>query len=142
MIPVEKMIVLWDTNDKEQITELAVEHISHQPVSTRTLLNSAGSCNDGWLGENPIDNPIGLFFLPRRILRFFEPSNCDARAAPIRQGRRPKLGERNSKTQRGENLRGRRGRIVTRAAAFRASLMRPRSRPGLCEITHERLPPL
>ena len=26
MIPVEKMIVLWDTNDKEQITELAVEH--------------------------------------------------------------------------------------------------------------------
>jgi hypothetical protein len=62
MIPAEKMIVLWDTNDKDQITKLAVEHIEHQPASMRALPNSQGSCSMGWLDEeNPIDNPIGLF---------------------------------------------------------------------------------
>jgi len=61
MIPAEKMIVLWDTNDKQQVTKLAVEHISHQPASTRVLPASAGSCTMGWLSDNPIDNPIGLF---------------------------------------------------------------------------------
>ena len=61
MIPAGKMIVLWDTNDKQQITKLAVEHISHQPASTHALPDSAGSCTMGWLGDNPIDNPIGLF---------------------------------------------------------------------------------
>lgn len=41
MIPAEKMIVLWDTNDKQQVTKLAVEHISHQPASTRV---TTGQC--------------------------------------------------------------------------------------------------
>jgi hypothetical protein len=110
MIPAEKMIALWDTNDKQQITKLAVEHISHQPASTRVLPASAGSCTIGWLGENPIDKSDRSFFVPRSFPRVSRSPNCDARAARIQQSRRPKLGEGTSKTQRGAR-RGRRGRI-------------------------------
>jgi hypothetical protein len=62
MIPANKMIALWNSDNKTMaITKFVVMDIDKQTAATEKLPASAGACDADWLDGNPMNTPMGLF---------------------------------------------------------------------------------
>src|SRR3954453_11705741 len=61
MIPAEKMIALWETDNDMLITRLVILNVEKQPVSASNIPANAGASDQGWMGGGFIDTPLGLF---------------------------------------------------------------------------------
>jgi hypothetical protein len=61
MIPVEKMIALWETDNDMLITRLLILNIDKQPVAASNIPASAGACDQGWMDGGLMNTPLGLF---------------------------------------------------------------------------------
>ena len=61
MIPAEKMIALWETDNDMLITRLLILNIDNQPMAASNIPASAGASDQGWMGGGLMDTPLGLF---------------------------------------------------------------------------------
>jgi hypothetical protein len=56
-----EMVLVWDTDDQNRVTRARMRDLGPDTPETKVYSRSWGPCCRGWLGDDPLENPQGLF---------------------------------------------------------------------------------